>query len=369
MMYLATITLAISFVAQFMINVEADRLSALKSIVKKQFHKRNKRPECPPYNACTIFVDAMQHRHKHVTLGKFPNNIMLFGKNVCPAGSTSANIQCGMTYTESVTLTEDLFCDGSFSATNTFITMDGADAILDCNGYKIFGSTVTPLGTAVLLTGGASAINCPIGNVDRGIDIRGVGCSTVMNVDIAFTDDDAIRVRNSGTTVLDSIVIDSSNQNGIEVAANGLVIMSDITISGVGQDGICLLSSAPRVQLYGDIFIEKAGKDGIAFDSSLSGNYQVTAYCSLTLFDNGAGISFDKSGSFTFESESITMSCFNTGSDIVGTLGGFFRVGGANVQCDKVAPAGSFNCDEDCVILPSSSTVGETPGCLANEDP
>ena len=368
-MYLATITLAISFVAQFMINVKADSLDALKSILKKKFQKRNKRPECPLYTPCQNFVDAMQHHHKHVTLGKFPNNIMLFGKNVCAAGSTSANIQCGMTYTESVTLTGDLLCNGF--ATPTFITMDGADAILDCNGYKIFGSTDTPRGVAVSLTGGASVINCPIGNVERGIEISGDGsaCSTVMNVDVAFISDDAIAVRNSGTTVLDSIVIDSSDNDGIEVGGSptGLVIMSDITISGVGRDGICLLTNVPRVELYGDIFIEKAGSDGIAFDGS---NNQVTAYCSLTLFDNEDGISFDgRSGRFIFESESITTSCFNTGRDIDGTGPGFFdRVSGANVQCDKVAPSGSFNCDEGCVIS-SLSTVGETPGCLANEDP
>ena len=117
----------------------------------------NCRPECPHYDACANFVDAMQHRHKHVTPGEFPNNIMLFGKNVCAAGSTSGNIQCGMDSTESVTLTGDLFCDGA--TTSPFIIMQGPDAILDCNGYKIFGSNVERRGIAVRLTNGASAIN------------------------------------------------------------------------------------------------------------------------------------------------------------------------------------------------------------------
>ena len=368
MLYLATITLAISFVAQFMINVEAHSLS---SLAKKKFQKRNKRPECPHYNACGNFVDAMQHRHKHVTRGKFPNNIMLFGKNVCTAGSTSGNIQCGMDSTESVTLTGDLFCDAD--ATRIFIAMDGPDAILDCNGYKIFGTNVERRGIAVFLTDGASAINCHIGNVLAGISIAGGGCSTVMNVDIAFTENNSIQISNTGTTVLDSIVINSSNKDGIEVnrgLGTGLVIMSDITISGVNADGICLNPNAAPVKLYGDIFIERAGSDGIAFDRS---NNEVTAYCSLTLFDNGQGIAFDftNSASFTFESDSITTSCFNRFSDIDGTgtgTGGFVRVSGANVQCDNVADAGSFDCDEDCVILPSSSTVGVAPACLANAE-
>ena len=254
MLYLATTTLAISFVAQFMINVEAHRFSALKSLTEKRFQKRNKRPECRHYDACANFVDAMQHRHKHVTPGNFPNNIMLFGKNVCAAGSTSGNIQCGMESTESVTLTGDLFCDGD--KTLTFITMRGPDAILDCNGYKIFGSNVKRRGTAVILMRGASAINCPIRNVGTAIRTMGPGCNTVMNVDIAFTGNDSIRVAGFGKNVLDSIVINSSNENGIRVTTgeqNGLVIMSDITISGVNEDGISLVSGAAPAELYGDI--------------------------------------------------------------------------------------------------------------------
>ena len=156
-----------------------------------------------------------------------------------------------------------------------------------------------------------------------------------MNVDIAFTGNDSIVVLNSRKTVLDSIVIDSSNGDGIEVTrggGTGLVIMSDITISGVNGDGICLLSNAAPVELYGDIFIERALSDGIIFDGI---NNEVTAYCSLTLFDNGQGIAFDStnSGSFTFESDSITTSCFNTGPDIEGTgTGGFVRFSGAKCR-------------------------------------
>ena len=128
----------------------------------------------------------MQHRHKHVTPGEFPNNIMLFGKNVCAAGSTSGNIQCGMGSTESVTLTGDLFCDGA--TTSPFIIMQGPDAILDCNGYKIFGSNVERRGIAVRLTNGASAINCPIGHVGSGISITGdgQGCTIYIYFNFPF---------------------------------------------------------------------------------------------------------------------------------------------------------------------------------------
>ena len=383
MLYLATITLAISFVAQFMSNVEAHSLSAHQDrhkdkrlyrnksnkiknrLAKKRFQNRNKRSECHNYDPCPNFVNAMQHRHKHVTPGRFPNNIMRYRKNVCAAG-TSGNIQCETTFTESVTLTGDLFCDGAVNS--PFITMQGDDTILDCNGYKIFGSNVNRLGLAVLLTGGASAINCPIGNVDRGIFVAGTGCSTVMNVAIAFTNEDSIAVTNPVKTVLDSIVIESSNTDGIEVeGGSGLVIMSDITVSGVGSDGICLLSGGGTVELYGDIFIEKAATSGFVFDG---GNFAVTAHCSLTLFDNQNGISFDgtTSGSFTFESGSTTTSCFNTNADIVGIDGGFVRANGANVQCDNVVSAGAFACNEDCVILPRLSTVGFAPACLANDE-
>ena len=218
---------------------------------------------------------------------------------------------CGVGFTESVTLSGVLFCDGD--VTPILITMQGADAILDCNGYKIFGSNVDRVGLAVQLTDGASAINCPIGNVIRGISIDGNGCSMVMNVAIAFTLDDSIAVTNSATTVLDSIVIESSNEDRIDVeggGGTGLVIMSDITVCGADNNGICLSAGAATVELYGDIFIEKTGQEGFAIDG---GGVAVTAYCSLTVFDSDQdGISFDftSSGTFTFESGSTTTSCF-----------------------------------------------------------
>ena len=383
MLYLATITLAISFVAQFMINVDAHSLSAHQDrhkdkrlyrnksnkiknrLVKKRLQKRNKRPECPHYTPCANFVNAMQHRHKHVTPGT-PNNIMRYRENVCAAG-TSGTIQCGMGFSESVTLTGDLFCDGS--VTPTFIVMEGADTILDCNGYKIFGSEVDRVGLAVVLRDGASAINCPIGNVDRGIVISGDECSTVMNVALAFTRADSILVENSGITVLDSIVIESSNADGIDVSSGGTgLVMSDITVSGVDEAGIRLSDGVTPVALYGDIFIEKASVNGFAIDD----DFDVTAYCSLTIFDSGdEGISFDDqvTGTFTFESGSTTTSCFNGDPDIEGTgTGGFVRANGANVQCDNVANAGTFKCNEDCVILPRSSSGGFAPACLADDE-
>ena len=383
MLYLATITLAISFVAQFMINVEANRLSAHQDrhkdkrlyrnksnkiknrLAKKRFQNRNKRPVCPHYAPCANFVNAMQHRHKHVTPGT-PNNIMRYRENVCAAG-TSGTIACGMTFSESVTLTGDLFCDGV--DTPTFITMQGDDTILDGYGYKIFGSNVNRVGLAVLLTGGASAINCPIRNVLEGIVISGSGCSTVMNVAIAFTQADSIIVANSEKTVLDSIVIESSNEDGIDVSSGGTgLVMSDITVSGVDMDGISLSAGATPVQLYGDIFIEKASVVGFAIDD----DFDVTAYCSLTIFDSGEdGISFGDqgTGTFTFESGSTTTSCFNGAPDIEGTgTGGFVRANGANVQCDNVLNAGTFMCDEACVILPRSSSGGFAPACLANDE-
>ena len=98
-----------------------------------------------------------------------------------------------MDSTESVTLTGDLFCDGA--TTSPFIIMQGPDAILDCNGYKIFGSNVDKIfgsnverrGIAVRLTNGASVINCPIGNVGSGISITGdgQGC-TIFITSIVF---------------------------------------------------------------------------------------------------------------------------------------------------------------------------------------
>ena len=123
-------------------------------------------------------------------------------------------------------------------------------------------------------------------------------------------------------------------------------------------DGICLLLGVPRVELYGDIFIEKAGKDGIAFDGS---NNEVTAYCSLTLFDNVEGISFDISQTRVVShlnrspSQRLLLVTLRALALVV-----FVRDGGAHVQCDKVATAGSFDCEEDCVILPSYPKNCET---------
>ena len=276
-----------------------------------------------------------------------------------------------------MTFTEDLLCPGEdFDEDGVdfpFITMEGENAILDCNGYKIF-STDQGEGIGVLLSHGASAINCHIGNVEHAIVIVGDGCSTVMNVATAFTDSDSIQVQGMGKTVLDSIVIESSDADGIEVETSGIssVIMSDITISGTGSNGICLNERAEgetTIDLYGDISIEKTGSTAIDIEAEV---FDVRAFCSLTILGSSAdGISFDEatSGTFKFKRGSTTTSCFNIDDDIEGTgrggRGGFVKEKGAHVQCDSVDDAGKFVCDEICVIPQRSSTLGSVTACVA----
>ena len=69
-------------------------------------------------------------------------------------------ITCGQTFTDEVTLTEDLVCDDDIQpasnsvkrAKNCAITLDGDDAELDCNGFAVFQESSN---------GNDAAVTCP----------------------------------------------------------------------------------------------------------------------------------------------------------------------------------------------------------------
>ena len=258
--------------------------------------------------------------------------------------------------------------------------MVGPNALLDCNGFKIF-STNLGQGVAVQLLLGASMMNCNIGNVENAIEIVGDGCSTVMNVDTSFTAQDAIVVRGTGKKVLSDITIHAAGDDGIEVnispedlLATSNVILSNVFVDGAVGNGIHLVEAAPTgttVSLFGKVVIEKAGSNGFEVaGSALGPSFEVTSFCDLSVFASGEdGISLSEmiGGSFTLGAGSSVTSCFNAGSDFNGNniTSAFAQLYGASTQCDTVSDAGNFGaCDLPCVVPPYTSTPGSAIVCV-----
>ena len=110
MLYLATITLAFSFVAQCF-SLPADRMTRKSnkrsrsqnksdkmnnSLAEKLFQRKNKRPECPQYEACPNFINGMQHRDKRETPSSLKDRRKDTNK-VCAEG-TSENVELARSF-------------------------------------------------------------------------------------------------------------------------------------------------------------------------------------------------------------------------------------------------------------------------------
>ena len=373
-------------------NVRRDEVKRdLDETVRKTRKVRtNMKPQCRTYSACPNFLTALD-QHGMIVKGTHSdrNNGRSKAAEEIPYNNKFCDrelVSCNSTFQDTaVTLTGDLYCKGDDFFVGgidlPFITMDGPDAILDCAGHRIFSTTTDPVaGVGVQVRNGASVINCKIGNVQNAVAIEGDGCSTVMNVQVSFTNDDAIQVKSTGTAVLSKLLIESVNSNGIVIldpeitTGELLVIMSDITVSGTYNNGIELSRSAPngtKVELYGEITVEKSDDNSFVIQDD---GFEVTANCKLSVLggdEDGIRIRPEFSN-FTFARGSSTTSCFNFGDDLDGTArqdesGGFNKEEGATLQCDIIVDSGVFDneCDEPCVIVPESSTVGIALGCLS----
>eukprot|EP00985_Skeletonema_marinoi_P012167 scaffold5824_cov81-Skeletonema_marinoi.AAC.3 len=125
----------------------------------------------------------IQQQNAVAIIREGPDNQGKAGKTPPPVvcGST---VQCGQTFTGEVKLTEDLYCPQTTSG-NCAITLEGEDAVLDCNQYMIDGDDSSS-GRGVCLLNGASAINCYVQKFEDGIYVKNGGevkdCEVMFNV-------------------------------------------------------------------------------------------------------------------------------------------------------------------------------------------
>ena len=118
------------------------------------------------------------------------------------------------------TLTGDLNCVGDDFNDKVwdipdlpFITMDGPEAILDCdiqtNLYPQWPVLVFSITWCI-------SYKLQHWQHENTVVIGGDGCSAIINVAVSFTNGDAIQVKCAGTAMMSNLLIKPVNSNGID---------------------------------------------------------------------------------------------------------------------------------------------------------
>jgi len=136
----------------------------------------------------------IQQQNAVAIIREGPDNQGKAGKTPPPVcGST---VQCGQTFTgEELELTEDLYCPQTTSG-DCAITLEGEDAVLDCNQFMIDGDS--SVGNGICILNGASAINCYVQKFLIGIYVENGG--EVKDCEVMFNDGFGIYVKNEASS-------------------------------------------------------------------------------------------------------------------------------------------------------------------------
>ena len=136
----------------------------------------------------------IQQQNAVAIIREGPDNQGKAGKTPPPVcGST---VQCGQTFTgEELELTEDLYCPQTTSG-DCAITLEGEDAVLDCNQFMIDGDS--SVGNGICILNGASAINCHVQKFGNGIYVEDGG--EVNDCEVMFNDEFGIRIQNEASS-------------------------------------------------------------------------------------------------------------------------------------------------------------------------
>eukprot|EP00985_Skeletonema_marinoi_P016618 scaffold8976_cov173-Skeletonema_marinoi.AAC.2 len=164
----------------------------------------------------------IQQQNAVAIIREGPDNQGKAGKTPPPVvcGST---VQCGQTFTGEVKLTEDLYCPQTTSG-NCAITLEGEDAVLDCNQYMIDGDDNSPgNGNGICLRNSASAINCYVQKFLLGIYVENGG--EVNDCEVMFNDAQGIRIVNEASSTtkmkISNTYIHDNGRTGISFVGTG----------------------------------------------------------------------------------------------------------------------------------------------------
>lgn len=250
------------------------------------------------------------------------------GKGGC---KTPTIVVCEGLITDEVTLAADLACYGAITA----LTVDGPEAVLDCDGNMIFREGTPYLSDGsigILLMNGAKAINCLVKGFTDGVYMDG-GDNTLED-SILFLNQDGVQTSGDGCMTIENVQSISNAQDGIVPTNTGTLVVKGSSSIGNGSDGIFSQVSGPGTLLLAleDILLASNDDDGFNNDAYSAVTTQV--FGSSKIIDNGdEGIELE-AGTVTFVDEATIINNDADGIDLQGGIA-TFDVGSSVSVCDN----------------------------------
>mmetsp|Transcript_27283 Transcript_27283/g.39988 ORF Transcript_27283/g.39988 Transcript_27283/m.39988 type:complete len:341 (+) Transcript_27283:71-1093(+) len=116
-----------------------------------------------------------------------------------PPPVCGSTVQCGgEAYTGEVKLTEDLNCpSGDYASGDCAITLNGKQAVLDCNKYMI-NNNLGASDNGICILNGATAINCHVQKFGIGIYVQNGG--EVKDCEVMFNEGNGVLIKNEASS-------------------------------------------------------------------------------------------------------------------------------------------------------------------------
>eukprot|EP00984_Skeletonema_dohrnii_P004463 scaffold1584_cov76-Skeletonema_dohrnii-CCMP3373.AAC.2 len=260
--------------------------------------------------------------------GPDPDNQGKAGKAPPPVcGST---VQCGQIFTgEELELTEDLYCPQTTNG-DCAITLDGEDAVLDCNKYSISSY-------GICIRNGASAINCHVMfNVENGILIVNEATSTskmkISNTERESSSETSIEIAN--------VKSNHNGRDGMRFVGNGENVKLEVQVkdseTSNNDDGISIfIDAAADVELDGIISRYNQKRGLTLYDVYGNVNMKVKGDVNLYNYKNGLVGIIVFGAAVVVERRGALNSCGND-VDIENFGGATFS--GNGYTCDSTSP-------------------------------
>jgi len=150
-------------------------------------------------------------------------------------GST---VQCGgEAYTGEVKLTEDLNCpSGDYASGDCAITLNGKQAVLDCNKYMI-NNNLGASDNGICILNGATAINCHVQKFGIGIYVQNGG--EVKDCEVMFNEGNGVLIKNEASSTtkmkISNTYIHDNGSTGINFFGDGASPESSETSIGINN--------------------------------------------------------------------------------------------------------------------------------------
>jgi hypothetical protein len=292
--------------------------------------------------------------------GKMDGGKMDGGKmdgSACASPAVAGTLMCGYAFTGAVSLTSPLEC-----TTATALTLDGADAVLDCGGNLIFADAIVSGSIGILLQNGATAINCMVSGFETGVSMDG-GDNTLQDSTIF---DNGIGVVTSGDSgdgsmTIQGVVAFANDNNGASDAGDGVRVGSSGAISIVDLESMDNFNDGLSFYVPTGTKLD-ASVEGLNLLSAGEDNLEVAAEESTESGAGGAGaitLTFMGENKIT---EANTMGLRLAGPEGIYNLGGVLDISG-NGDRGIILTAGTviFPPDSVATVCNNEAATSGTP--------